>query len=84
MTGQAASAPALKSDLADEVNLAHDPAVLPHMQLPQDIAEVCEEAQPQSPHQGEEDMDASEELADPVPSMRATRATNQRQQNRQP
>ena len=83
MAGRAASAPALKSQLAVEVNLAHDPAVLPHMHLPEDIAELFEEARPEPPHRGEDDMDASEELADPVPSIRAARANNSRQQYRQ-
>ena len=74
MSGRASSAPALKSNEAVEVHLAHDPAVLPHMYLPEDIAELFQEACPESPHRGEDDLDASEELADPVPSIRAARA----------
>ena len=84
MLGPAASAPALKSDLAVEVNLAHGSAVLPRTHLPDDIAELFQEARPEFPHRGEDDLDASEELADPVPSIRAARATYQRQRNRQP
>jgi hypothetical protein len=49
-------------------------AVLTHMYLPEDIAELFQEACPESSHRGEDDLDASEELADPVPSIRAARA----------
>ena len=44
------------------------------MYLLQYIAELFQEACPESPHRGEDDLDASEELADPVPSIRAARA----------
>ena len=44
MAGRAVSAPALKSDLAVEVNIAHVLVVLPHMHLPDDIAELFQEA----------------------------------------
>ena len=76
IAGRAESAPAPKLDLAVEVNIAHDPAALPHMHLPEDIAELFEEARPESPHRGEDDLDATEELADPVPRIRAARAIN--------
>lgn len=78
MSGRASSAPALKSNEAVEVHLAHDPAVLPHMYLPEDIAELFQEACPESSHRGEDDLYASEELADPVPSIRAARAVVRR------
>ena len=74
MAGRAASSPALKSDLAVEVNIAHDPAVLPHMHLREEIAELFDEARPESPHRGEDDLDAAAELVDPVPRIRATQA----------
>ena len=78
MSGRALSAPALKSNDAAEVHLAHDPAVLPHMYMPEDIAELFEEACPESPRRGEDDMAASEELADPVPAIRSARAVARR------
>ena len=40
MTGRASSAPALKSTEAVEIHIAHDPAVLPHMYMPEDIADI--------------------------------------------
>ena len=49
MTGRAASAPALKSDLAVEVHLARGPAALPYLHLPENIAELFQEARPASP-----------------------------------
>ena len=45
----------------------------PHMHLPEDIAVLFQEACQESPHRGEDDLDASEELADPVPRNRAAR-----------
>ena len=76
MAGRASSAPALKSNEVIEAHLAHDPAALPHMHFPEDIAELVQEVCPESPHRGEDDLDASEELADPVPSIRDARAAN--------
>ena len=41
MAVRASSAPALKSNEAVGIHLAHDLAVLPHMYLPEDIANFC-------------------------------------------
>jgi hypothetical protein len=69
LDGRAASAPTLKSDSA--VYIAHDPALLPHLHLPEDIASLFEEAVPEPPRRGEEDIDPIEELRDPVPALQA-------------
>ena len=72
MEGRAASAPALKSDTAAAINLttelAHDPAVLPHLHLPEDIARLFPE--------GEDDLNPADELCDPVPAIRRLRVTH--------
>ena len=61
----------MKSDSA--VHLAHDPVLLPHQHLPEDIAELFPEAIPDSPRQDEDDGDPVEELSDPVPALQALR-----------
>ena len=71
LEGRAALAPTLKSDAA--VYIAHDPAVLPHLHLPEDIARLFEEAIPEPPRRGEEDLDPIDELSDPVPALQAQR-----------
>ena len=71
LDGRAASAPTLKSDAA--VYIAHDATRLPHLHLPEDIASLFEEAIPEPPHRGEEDIDPIIELRDPVPALRALR-----------
>ena len=80
MEGRAASAPALKSDTAAAINLttelAHDPAVLPHLHLPEDIARLFPEAIIDPPRRGEDDLDPADELRDPVPAVRRLRVTH--------
>ena len=71
LDGRAALAPTLKSDAA--VYIAHDPSVLPHLHLPEDIARLFEEAIPEPPHRGEEDLDPIDELSDPVPALQVQR-----------
>jgi len=69
LDGRAASAPTLKSDAA--VYIAHDPTLLPHLHLPEDIATLFEEAVPDPPRRGEEDIDPIVELRDPEPALQA-------------
>ena len=69
--GRAAIAPTLKSDVA--VHLAHDPVLLPHQHLPEDIARLFPEAVADPPRRGEDDDDPVEELSDPVPALQALR-----------
>ena len=69
LDGRAASAPTLKSDAA--VYIAHDPTILPLLHLPEDTASLFEEAVPEPPRRGEEDIDLIEELRDPVPALQA-------------
>ena len=69
LDGRAASAPTLKSDAA--VYIAHGPALLPHLRLPENIATLFEEAIPEPPRRGEEDVDPIIELRDPVPALQA-------------
>jgi len=69
LDGRAASAPTLKSDAA--VYIAHDLTILPHLHLPEDIASLFEEAVPDPPRRGEEDIDPIVELRDPVPALQA-------------
>ena len=81
MEGRAASAPALKSDTAAAIinlttELAHDPAVLPHLHLPEDIARLFPEAIIDPPRQGEDDLNPADELCDPVPAIRRLRVTH--------
>ena len=80
MEGRAASAPALKSDTAAAINLttefAHDPAVLPHLHLPEDIAELLPGAMIDPPRRGEDDLNPADELCDPVPAIRRLRVTH--------
>ena len=79
MDGRAASAPALKGDTAAAINLTteltHDPAVLPHLHLPEDIAELFPEAIVDPPRRGEDDRNPADELCDPVPAIRRLRVT---------
>ena len=70
LEGRAAIAPTQKSDSA--VHLAHNPVLLPHQHLPEDIAELFTEAIPDSPRRGEDDDDLAEELSDPVPALQAS------------
>ena len=67
---RAASAPTLKSADA-AVYVAHDPLILPHLHLPEDIASLFEEAVPEPPRRGEDDVDPVDELRDPVPALQA-------------
>ena len=80
MEGRAASAPALKSDTAAAINLttelAHDPAVLPHLHLPDDIARLFPETIIDPPRRGEDDLYPADELRDPVPAIRRLRVTH--------
>ena len=69
LDGRAASAPTLKSGAA--VYIAHDPTLLPHLHLPEDIATLFEEAVPDPPRRREEDIDPIFELRDPVPALQA-------------
>ena len=63
------SARTLRSDAA--VYIAHDSTLLPHLHLPEDIATLFEEAIPDPPRRGEEDVDPIIELSDPVPALQA-------------
>jgi hypothetical protein len=69
LDGRAISAPTLKSDSA--VYIARDPVLLPHLHLPEDIASLFEEAVPDPPRRGEEDIDPIDELRDPEPALQA-------------
>ena len=69
--GRAAIAPTLKAHIA--VHLAHDPVLLPHQHLPEDLARLFEEAVADPPRRGEDDDDPVEELSDPVPALQAIR-----------
>ena len=71
LDGRAAVAPTLKSDAA--VHLAHDPVLLPHQHLPEDIERLFPEAIADPPRRGEEDLDPVDELQDPVPTLQAKR-----------
>ena len=71
LVGRATIAPTLKSDIV--VHLAHDPVLLPHQHLPEDIARLFEEAVADLPRRGEDDDDPVEELSDPVPALQAIR-----------
>jgi hypothetical protein len=83
LEGRAALAPTLKSDAA--AHLAHDPVLLPHQHLPEDIERLFPEAIADPPRRGEEDLDPIEELQDPVPALqreRALRASSDKQKAR--
>ena len=67
LDGRAALAPTLKSDAA--VHLAHDPVILPHQHLPEDIAGLFPKAIADPPRRGEKDLDPVDELQDPVPAL---------------
>ena len=100
MEGRAALAPTLKSDAAAHFvlgasgacpsgtkkrNRAHDPALLPHQHLPEDIEELFPEAIADPPRRGEDDLDPIDELRDPVPALhreRALRASSDKQKSR--
>ena len=71
LDGRAALAPTLKSDAAGHV--AHDPLILPHQHLPEDIARLFPEAIADPPRRGEEDLDPVDELQEPVPALQAIR-----------
>ena len=71
LEGRAALAPTLKSDAA--AHLAHDPVLLPHQHLPEDIERLFPEAIADPPRRGEEDLDPVDELQDPVPALQRTR-----------
>ena len=64
--------PTLKSDAA--AHLAHDPVLLPHQHLPEDIERLFPEAIEDPPRRGEEDLDPVDELQDPVPALQKQRA----------
>ena len=81
--GRAESAPALRRDPAT-VNIAHDSSVLPHLHLPEDIAELFEEAVPEPARHGETDLTPAEELQDPVPTIIARREARQKLNARVP
>ena len=55
-------------------HLAHDPVLLPHQHLPEDIERLFPEAIADPPRRGEEDLDPIEELQDPVPALQRERA----------
>ena len=73
MGGRASSAPALKSEHAVPAHIVHDPAVLPHNYLPEEIAELFPETVPEEPRRGEDDLEPVNELRDPVPELRRQR-----------
>ena len=81
--GRAESAPALRRDPAT-VNIAHDSSTLPHLHLPEDIAELFEEAIPDPARPGETDLTPAEELQDPVPTIIARREARQKLNARVP
>lgn len=85
MEGRASSAPALKSEYAVPAHIVHDPAVLPHNYLPEEIAELFPEAVPEEPHRGEDDQEPVNELRDPVPELRRQRlAVSTKHRSQQP
>ena len=55
-------------------HLAHDPVLLPHQHLPEDIERLFPEAIADPPRRGEEDLDPIEELQDPAPALQRERA----------
>ena len=66
-------------------HIVHDPAVLPHNYLPEEIAELFPEAVPEEPHRGEDDLEPVNELRDPVPELRRQRlAVSTKHRNQQP
>ena len=61
----------LKSDAA--AHLAHDPVLLPHQHLPEDIERLFPEAIADPPRRDEEDFDPVHEIQDPVPAFQRER-----------
>ena len=60
------------------VNIALDSSVLPQLHLPEDIAELFQEAVAEPARRGENDETPAEELGDPVPATVARRDAHQR------
>ena len=56
-----------------KVNIAHDSSILPHLHLPEDIAELFVEAIAEPARRGETDVTPAEEIGDPVPAIDARR-----------
>ena len=77
MDGRAESASLLRRTLGT-VNIAYDSDVLPHLHLPEDIAEFFQEAVAEPTRRGESDETPAEELGDPVPAIVAHRGAHWR------
>ena len=74
LEGRPASAPVLKQDRGGgqakaDVNQADDDRILPHMRSPEEISKMFLRAVPEPAPLDEDDQDAGEELADPVPGI---------------
>ena len=60
------------------VNIALDSDVLPHLHLPEDIAELFQEVVPEPARRRESNEMPAEEFGDPVPAIVARREAHQR------
>ena len=69
---RAESAPSLRQSTAT-VNIAHDSSVLPHLHVPEDIAELLQKDVAEPARNGESDNVPAEELGDPVLAIVARR-----------
>ena len=76
--GRPDSAPALRRNVDGAIQSAddqvpHDPSILPHLYLPEDIDRLFPTALPEPPRRGEDDELSGDELDDPVPKIDAQR-----------
>ena len=76
--GRPDSAPALRRNVNGAIQsvddqVPHDPSILPHLYLPEDIDRLFPAAVPEPPHRGEDDELPGDELDNPVPKIDAQR-----------
>ena len=72
--GRPDSAPALRRNVDGAIQnlddqVPHDPSILPHLYLPEDIDRLFPAAVPEPPRRGEGDDLPGDELDDPVPKI---------------